>query len=213
MLRSKAHVVTNVHTTLQSAIIRSRVKGNALILAFSALLVDLDRLDNTWGIRGLPPGFTAKVEARLAETEAALFHVLSEIHAYGPSTGQEITLEGSPSVRLGNQSKADRVREWESLPLRSRSQIDAWFRWKSGAGQEQPQEMPARDSARYEPSHGSRLQSSCQIGDAPSFGGLQSSPDYMPPAGSPAASKTSTGEEVYSGRVKNLSESQRNMYF
>ena len=84
-------------------------------------------------IRGLPPGFTAKLEARLAETEAALFQALSRI-----SSGQVTAWPGDipsalSSVSAGNQSKVDRVKEWESLPLRSNADVEAWFRWKSAA--------------------------------------------------------------------------------
>lgn len=76
--------------------------------------------------RGIPIGFITRLEARLAETEEALFQVLQ-------------SLENNPenarlSLKPPSQRKADRIREWDTLPLKSLDDIKTWFQNKSEPG-------------------------------------------------------------------------------
>lgn len=71
--------------------------------------------------RGLPLGYVNKLEARLAETEGALFRALHEKH-----TGTYADM----SVCDSSSNKADRVSEWDGLPLRTAHQTNLWYQSK-----------------------------------------------------------------------------------
>ncbi|KAH7239221.1 hypothetical protein BKA59DRAFT_484270 [Fusarium tricinctum] len=68
--------------------------------------------------RGLPIGFINRLEARLAETEEALFRLVQSIDG---STNSHISLKPS------SQRKDDRIQEWDNLPLKSMDDIRTWF--------------------------------------------------------------------------------------
>ncbi|KAL9570352.1 hypothetical protein ACKAV7_005558 [Fusarium commune] len=72
--------------------------------------------------RGLPIGFITRLEARLAETEEALFRL---VHSIDEPNNNHISLKPS------SQRKDDRIREWDSLPLRDLDEIRAWYRSRS----------------------------------------------------------------------------------
>ncbi|CAG7560323.1 unnamed protein product [Fusarium equiseti] len=68
---------------------------------------------------GLPIGFITRLEARLAETEEALFRLVQSIE--DPENNQ-VTLKPS------SQRKDDRIREWDNLPLKSMEELKTWYR-------------------------------------------------------------------------------------
>ncbi|KAG5757002.1 hypothetical protein H9Q69_007276 [Fusarium xylarioides] len=72
--------------------------------------------------RGLPIGFITRLEARLAETEEALFRL---VHSIDEPNNNHISLKPS------SQRKDDRIREWDSLPLRNVDEIRSWYRSRS----------------------------------------------------------------------------------
>ncbi|SCV45792.1 uncharacterized protein FFB14_08862 [Fusarium fujikuroi] len=72
--------------------------------------------------RGLPIGFITRLEARLAETEEALFQL---VHSIDEPNNNNISLKPS------SQRKDDRIREWDSLPLRNVHEIRTWYRNRS----------------------------------------------------------------------------------
>ncbi|KAJ4039457.1 hypothetical protein NW756_009424 [Fusarium oxysporum] len=72
--------------------------------------------------RGLPIGFITRLETRLAETEEALFRL---VHSIDEPNNNHTSLKPS------SQRKDDRIREWDSLPLRNADEIRAWYRNRS----------------------------------------------------------------------------------
>ncbi|WXC53493.1 hypothetical protein QX201_013136 [Fusarium graminearum] len=73
--------------------------------------------------RGLPIGFITRLEARLAETEEALFRLVQSI---------EESEDNQVSLKPSSQRKDDRIREWDSLPLRTPEQVKSWYRNRLG---------------------------------------------------------------------------------
>ncbi|KAK1708768.1 hypothetical protein BDP67DRAFT_597827, partial [Colletotrichum lupini] len=83
-------------------------------------------------IRGIPNGYLNKLETRLAETEAALFRVLSGAldHTQGFDSASSPALLPQ-AAWTPRQNKIDRVKEWDSLPLQTPDDIQAWYRSKA----------------------------------------------------------------------------------
>ncbi|OLN91679.1 hypothetical protein CCHL11_06592 [Colletotrichum chlorophyti] len=84
-----------------------------------------------------------RLETRLAETEAALFRVVS-----GSLSGQAFESASSPALLpqaawTPRQNKVDRVKEWESLPLQTPEDIQAWFRSKAAEHEDPVGDVPA----------------------------------------------------------------------
>ncbi|KAF5711058.1 hypothetical protein FMUND_9208 [Fusarium mundagurra] len=79
---------------------------------------------------GLPIGFITRLEARLAETEEALFRL---VHSIDEPNNNHISLKPS------SQRKDDRIREWDSLPLKNVDEIRAWYRSRSEQTHSPPQ--------------------------------------------------------------------------
>ncbi|CEI41083.1 hypothetical protein FVEN_g1388 [Fusarium venenatum] len=73
--------------------------------------------------RGLPIGFITRLEARLAETEEALFRLVQSVEE--PENNQV-------SFKPSSQRKDDRTKEWDSLPLKTSEQVKLWYKNKSG---------------------------------------------------------------------------------
>ncbi|KAE9582556.1 Depudecin biosynthesis cluster-specific transcription activator DEP6 [Colletotrichum fructicola] len=93
--------------------------------------------------RGIPNGYLNKLETRLAETEAALFRVLS-----GTMDSQTYDAASSPALLsqaawTPRQNKVDRVKEWESLPLQTPTDIQVWFRSKATESNDAATDLPA----------------------------------------------------------------------
>ncbi|KAJ0316036.1 hypothetical protein Brms1b_005690 [Colletotrichum noveboracense] len=92
---------------------------------------------------GIPNGYLNKLETRLAETEAALFRVLS-----GTMDSQTYDAASSPALLsqaawTPRQNKVDRVKEWESLPLQTPTDVQAWFRSKATESNDAATDLPA----------------------------------------------------------------------
>ncbi|KAM5370592.1 hypothetical protein ACJZ2D_008418 [Fusarium nematophilum] len=77
----------------------------------------------TRGAEGIPIGFITRLEARLAETEEALFRVIDSTRDANDTR---------VAFKPASQRKADRIKEWDTFPLRSMDDIKLWFQNKSG---------------------------------------------------------------------------------
>lgn len=86
------------------------------------MLTHIDHYKYWWNTRGLPIGFITRLETRLAETEDALFRL---VHSIDEPNNNHTSLKPS------SQRKDDRIREWDSLPLRNADEIRAWYRNRS----------------------------------------------------------------------------------
>lgn len=154
-------------------------------------------------IRGVPSGFIQRLEARLAETEAALFMVLRESsQSDAPTDDPQLTATFAKS--RASHDKLHRVSEWQDLPLQSMDNIRAWYRWKDSerlglASQEQP----ASTDEDNVPS-GPQRQVEAQDLDNPSQYYIAQDLSRTPSANSAA---------TVPGRAKDLSQSHRDLYF
>ncbi|KAF6825222.1 C6 finger domain-containing protein [Colletotrichum plurivorum] len=172
--------------------------------------------------RGIPNGYLNKLETRLAETEAALFRALS-----GTLDGQAVGFDSASSPALlsqpawtPRQNKVDRVKEWESLPLQTSSDLLAWFRSKASetgdttaAAAASPQSLisslsdqPIVRQLSREPA--AAMPSPHVVIDMPI------EPQFiepMTPVNVVAGSNRSMSEGV--SKAKELSKSQKNLYF
>ncbi|KAK7444912.1 hypothetical protein Landi51_08270 [Colletotrichum acutatum] len=94
--------------------------------------------------RGIPNGYLNKLETRLAETEAALFRVLSGAldHAQGFDSASSPALLPQ-AAWTPRQNKVDRVKEWDSLPLQTPDDIQAWYRSKATEHNDPAIDLPA----------------------------------------------------------------------
>ncbi|RBR26001.1 uncharacterized protein FIESC28_01274 [Fusarium coffeatum] len=72
---------------------------------------------------GLPIGFITRLEARLAETEEALFSLVQSIE--DPENNQI-------SLKPSSQRKDGRIREWDNLPLKDFGDVKVWYRNRAG---------------------------------------------------------------------------------
>lgn len=94
--------------------------------------------------RGLPSGYIASIEDRLAQTEAALLHALSTIHAPlvpGPEMFSVATQK--PRDLEYNELRIAKVEEWQKYPLDTLEHRQAWIRYKlSSNGTQIPTEPP-----------------------------------------------------------------------
>lgn len=98
------------------------------------------------GNRGIPTGYVANLERRLAETERALFFALREIHErvpmpddyerLQPYRGQSLPVHSDLTTPTTQQEKNAFVRSWENYPLGSRAETEAWFRCRLAEAQE-----------------------------------------------------------------------------
>ena len=191
--------------TLRNAIILSRTNGTG---SFSPNWSGSQTL--TTSIRGLPLGYVNKLEARLAETEAALFHILSQVDGADSQTtslaADEISSPPSSSSTPGQNSKPERVREWDRLPLQTVGDIRLWYRSKavqccghaaadlpSRASQDTPGDQPVGDLAG---AHAGRSAQSSQLATAV-----------------PGAIITVESPKPDSSRANELSRSQYSLYF
>ncbi|EXF79088.1 hypothetical protein CFIO01_06410 [Colletotrichum fioriniae PJ7] len=93
---------------------------------------------------GIPNGYLNKLETRLAETEAALFRVLSGAldHSQGFESASSPALLPQ-AAWTPRQNKVDRVKEWDSLPLQTPDDIQAWYRSKATEHNDPAIDLPA----------------------------------------------------------------------
>lgn len=164
--------------------------------------------------RGLPSGYVNKLEARLAKTEAALFHLLNQRHG-GDSQPSLSDIPPAPasSVSMG-QNKAERVKEWDQYPLQSMSDVQQWYRSKAieaGHGASPP--MTNRSSIS-QPTVIQRRKTLWGADIRPMAQNSQPSREWPRPATVTAAPDVATeSPDPDSSRAKELSRSQYNMYF
>ncbi|KAF6803577.1 C6 finger domain-containing protein [Colletotrichum sojae] len=167
--------------------------------------------------RGIPNGYLNKLETRLAETEAALFRALS-----GTLDGQAPGFDSASSPALlsqpawtPRQNKVDRVKEWESLPLQTPSDLQAWFRSKASetgdtaaVAAASPQSLisSVSDQLSREPAAG--MPSSHVVID------MLIEPQFIEPM-TPVNAVPGSNRGVSEGvsKAKELSKSQKNLYF
>ncbi|OHF04198.1 hypothetical protein CORC01_00537 [Colletotrichum orchidophilum] len=92
---------------------------------------------------GIPNGYLNKLETRLAETEAALFRVLSgapDTRSFASASSPTILPQAAWTPR---QNKVDRVKEWDGLPLQTPDDIQAWYRSKATEHNDPAIDLPA----------------------------------------------------------------------
>lgn len=76
--------------------------------------------------RGIPAGYINSLETRLAETEAALYYALCELHSGYREQGSYGPLAEHLKQRYGH-GKTDMAKEWRELPMTSREQAQTWW--------------------------------------------------------------------------------------
>ncbi|KAI5268123.1 hypothetical protein E4T47_07880 [Aureobasidium subglaciale] len=92
--------------------------------------------------RGLPSGYIAKIEERLAQTEAALLQTLSSLHALEAQRVREVrepvqalsALSERPRELEFNEIRMAKVETWKAYPLENEPQQVEWMRHKLAAG-------------------------------------------------------------------------------
>lgn len=109
------HIASNAATIQLIVTILSRTRGTIPIYGTKLMLLKISR--------GLPIGFITRLEARLAETEEALFRL---VQSYEEPGNDQISLKPS------SQRKDERIKEWDSLPLQSVEEVKAWYRNRAG---------------------------------------------------------------------------------
>ncbi|TQN69991.1 hypothetical protein CSHISOI_05506 [Colletotrichum shisoi] len=172
---------------------------------------------------GIPNGYLNRLETRLAETEAALFRALSGALDGGPASSLDAA--SSPALLpqaawTPRQNKVDRVQEWDSLPLQTPDDIQAWFRSKATEHSDAAIDLPAASpqsliSSVSDPMFapppplrdpGSSAQDHQSISDSVIEPQLRSvTPVITTPVGRSPADAVS--------KAKELSKSQQNLYF
>ncbi|KAF4454941.1 Positive regulator of purine utilization [Fusarium austroafricanum] len=111
------------------ATIRSRIRGTIA----------------TFTVTGLPIGFITRLEARLAETEEALFRLVQSID---DPNDKHVSLKPS-SLR-----KDDRIKEWDSLPLQNMDDIRVWYRNRSDQASSPADQIVSMEVDQHElPTH------------------------------------------------------------
>lgn len=118
-------IVFSASTIRQAAITQSKVKGASTTTNSQQLRVLIDFA------RGLPLGYLTRLEARLAETEDALYRIYQE-RDQGPFPNTSNSAQVSQAVTRDN--KYERVEEWTQFPLNSIEDIEAWYRFKAFRG-------------------------------------------------------------------------------
>ena len=184
--------------------------------------------------RGLPLGYVNRLEARLAETEAALLYVLGHKHHGDASTSSQS--EGSSEPGRGVSASAantkdDRIKEWDRLPLQSASDVQSWYRWKTG---DSSTGSPPAAMGSSRNAHSGSIKNARMSRDSPRNSAAAGAPQAWleagelsqavpgPPASAAAAMTTPPTApsdatpapwEASAGRAKRLSESQKSLYF
>ncbi|KAK2039359.1 hypothetical protein LZ31DRAFT_476792 [Colletotrichum somersetense] len=168
--------------------------------------------------RGIPNGYLNKLETRLAETEAALFMVLSGT-LQTPGSG----LASSPPLLpqaawKPRQNKVDRVREWELLPLQTPDEIQAWFSSKAAENSDPTPEPPGASPQTLISSVSEPMLAPDCMRDPDTVPTQRPPPDVViePRLRSMTPASIAPVERVPSdslSKAEELSKSQRNLYF
>ncbi|GKT56002.1 C6 finger domain-containing protein [Colletotrichum tofieldiae] len=157
-------------------------------------------------------------ETRLAETESALFRALS-----GALDGPAFGLASSPALLpqaawTPRQNKVDRVKEWETLPLQTPGDIQAWFRSKTMEHNDPAIDLPAASPQSLISSVSDPLLASHPLRDPGSVPDHQPISDAViepqlrsmtPLITTPVNRSSSDGVS----KAKELTKSQQNLYF
>ncbi|KUJ17555.1 uncharacterized protein LY89DRAFT_56716 [Mollisia scopiformis] len=97
--------------------------------------------------RGIPAGYLGALEARLNETEAALYNALCELRRFNGGGSFSYTNVIQPlSSHQNNTSKALRMKSWIQCPLQTSNDVENW--WISF---QENQTSYERDDTRPEP--------------------------------------------------------------
>ncbi|KAL6886003.1 hypothetical protein GGI43DRAFT_418492 [Trichoderma evansii] len=83
--------------------------------------------------RGLPVGYLSKLESRLADTENALCQLACQYYA-GVSIDPNEVLKPCPDRVSGDTSKSERMKEWETVPLKTMLDVKKWWSEKVDQG-------------------------------------------------------------------------------
>jgi hypothetical protein len=95
------------------------------------------------GRRGLPVAYMTSLEARLQDTEAALFAALSTLQEIDSVHSVSLKTDGSSmQCSKPQRSKVEKQKDWKRRPLQTREDIITWFH------DEQQQRGRARDLTR-----------------------------------------------------------------
>ncbi|KAK2035547.1 hypothetical protein LX32DRAFT_1941 [Colletotrichum zoysiae] len=165
--------------------------------------------------RGIPNGYLNKLETRLAETEAALFMVLSgalQTPGSGSASSSPLLPQAAWKPR---QNKIDHVREWEVLPLQSSDEIQAWFRSKAAENSDPTPEPPGASpqaliSSVSDPMFAMRDPETVPTQRPPPDVAIEPRLRSMTPASTTPVERVPSGS---GSKAEELSKSQRNLYF
>ncbi|CAI6099202.1 unnamed protein product, partial [Clonostachys chloroleuca] len=169
--------------------------------------------------RGIPIGFINRLEARLAETEHALHRLLQYI--------DEGTFYPSNLAQTPDQSKADRVKEWDSFPLESMMDIRRWHEQHVGtatpaSGTHSSQQNLSPHELAWQPGHysqsqGPDLSPASPFNNVPNL--VSQSEVIGPPVDLNPAPATlidpswGNAPQASEGKAKELSKNRPNLYF
>ncbi|KAF9874172.1 hypothetical protein CkaCkLH20_08155 [Colletotrichum karsti] len=168
--------------------------------------------------RGIPNGYLNKLETRLAETEAALFKVLSghlDSQTYESASSPALLSQAAWTPR---QNKVDRVKEWDGLPLQTPNDIQAWYRAKATETNDVITDLPAASPQSLISSVSDQLvippSSQRSMSNPHVANDIPIEPQFMEPMTPVNTSRGANGgvSESHS-KAKELSKSQHNIYF
>ncbi|KAH0347123.1 hypothetical protein KCU81_g3602, partial [Aureobasidium melanogenum] len=80
--------------------------------------------------RGLPSGYIASIEDRLAQTEAALLQALSTIHGSQVESRSPPAIPEKPRDMEFNEVRIAKVEEWQKYPLDTEEHQRNWMQYK-----------------------------------------------------------------------------------
>ncbi|CAD0084584.1 unnamed protein product, partial [Aureobasidium vineae] len=125
---------------------KRKVVQHVLNVFMPARLVPIQAL-----ARGLPSGYIASIEERLARTEAALLQALSTIHdSEMHSEADQRHLDVSPVTDEQprelefNEVRIAKVEEWKAYPLDAQEQQREWMRYKSAMNGSSARMVPSK---------------------------------------------------------------------
>ncbi|KAH0365338.1 putative acylamino-acid-releasing enzyme, partial [Aureobasidium melanogenum] len=81
-------------------------------------------------VKGLPSGYIASIEERLAQTEAALLQALSTIHGSQIDARSSPTTDAKPRDMEFNEIRIAKVEEWQKYPLETEEHQRNWMQYK-----------------------------------------------------------------------------------
>lgn len=155
----------------------------------------------------MPSGFINRLEARLAETEAALFRVLRETSdAPDAATPEHLSEAATGTSRASRGNKMDKVAEWEHLPLQSLDGIQAWYRWKASGSTGAEAEVSVLTDD-YSTTLGPADQQIAETDE------LFSLPQTFSMAQDESSTPSASSATTTSRRAKGLLQSHRDIYF